>query len=439
MAIQFLRGTTNAINASTQTLKPGQPLLNMDTGCLYLNSTDDGTVNGTHSFQYPSLKTPSYRTIELVLDSMGIEYGTSPNLGTTAVYYLDVNLGMNEIPKGTLFVNYSSNNSWFNESGFKYFDQITELHLRYSFAVPGKTFYTYIHLYNIALPETTSAGWFEIDLPENLNPALQKDQSIIGVFKGYRTTFPETTPPLVYNGSSIVVDNALYAYRDTANNFSAKQTFSGGINVKDQSGSFSITPTRDWINYGTQASGGAETLSKLVLNDYYALPTLNDYRVLATERPVNSTAVRIPQSNWTQVTKHSNAWTASGPISGDVPTELFGLADSKLKIELDLTVKSILVSSGSHTAYLAFYKDYVTSGSPNVLTAALDQVSVEPSVSTTYSGWVPAYWIAPAESDKKSMTMALISVKINTAGSSPITTAYFYIQTTNFYQPPTQN
>lgn len=48
MAIQFLRGTTNAINASTQTLKPGQPLLNMDTGCLYLNSTDDGTVNGTH-------------------------------------------------------------------------------------------------------------------------------------------------------------------------------------------------------------------------------------------------------------------------------------------------------------------------------------------------------------------------------------------------------
>lgn len=399
MAIQFLRGTTNAINASTQTLKPGQPLLNMDTGCLYLNSTSEGTVNGAHSFQYPSLKPPKYRTIELVLDSVGIEYGTSPNLGPTAVYYLDVDLGMTEIPKGTLFVNYSSDNSWFNESGFKYFDQITELHLRYALAVSGKTFYTYIHLYNIALPETTSAGWFEIDLPENLNPAIQKDQSIIGVFKGYRTTFPETTPPLVYDGSNIVVDSALYAYRDTANNFSAKQTFSRGIEVS-------------------------------TINDYCTLPTLKDYRVLATERPTNTTALLLPVT-WTQQVPSSathlrGQYTWSGSYSyseTDLPHELLTRKDSYLSLN-SMFGNNISSSYDMLTRHLVFQDPTYGYRFPNI---TLDKVFVDKydenisssSNTTYYWGLSPAFWIA--EDNESVSTPTIVSIAAHVSNEWDIT------------------
>lgn len=446
MAIQFLRGTTNAINASTNTLKPGQPLLNTDTGCLYLDS-DSRAIKSSHNFRYPSFNPAN-------------SYYDLTSKAAFAKTFMAVGVG----------------NVWATEVALKSWGKDAELYIQYPFdtsmfsdMITTGTMYFY-HNENGAhtaikvdctnLSSTVSSGYFKI----KLNSAITINESIIKYteVEGTLEQYVEILP-LGYDGTKLCLSNTLLAYTDRDNNFSTTQTFNKGIKsnsvivpskkllittagdtkltsfqVKGHYGDFSITSVADWKDYGVCASGGVATLNKFVLNDYYAFPSIEDYRRLATERPVNSTAVSIPQESWTQVDEHHNAWTASGSISSDIPTELFGLEDSKLKIKLDLTVRSISVSSSSHTAYLAFYEDYVASGIPNVLTAVLDQVNIEPSLSTTYSGWVPAYWIAPAENYKRSMTMALISVKINTAtASDSITVAQFYIQTTNFYQPLT--
>ena len=353
--------------------------------------------------------------------------------GSTAVYYLEVDLGMNTIPKGTLFVKYSGNTSQFN--------QITSLHLRHAFSSPGTTYHTYINLYDIVLPENASVGWFEIDLPEDVVTTLQKNWGITGVFKGYKTTLP-----LGYDGSNVVVDNTSYACIDINNNFLAKQTFREGIEVgtikapsetksisittagttklnsfkvEGHYGDFSVTSTANWKNYGTYGSGGTATLSKFVLNKYYAFPTLEDYRVLATERPTNTTALSLPFT-WTQQVSSSAAYlrgqyTWSGSYSyseTDLPHELLTRKDSYLSLN-SMLGNSISSSYDMLTRYLVFQDPTYGYRFPNI---TLDKVFVDkrdeniPSSSNTtyYWGLSPAFWIA--EDNESISTPTIVSI-----------------------------
>lgn len=100
MAIQFLRGTSNAIQTSNKTLKKGQPLLDTTNGCLYV-CKEEGAVNGPdNKFKYPALENSANATglVKYSGDKLSIDsnsYVTAKIEGDYLCIYTNTNAGTN--------------------------------------------------------------------------------------------------------------------------------------------------------------------------------------------------------------------------------------------------------------------------------------------------------------------------------------------------------
>lgn len=90
MAIQFLRGTSTAINASNKTLKKGQPLLNLTTGHLYIGKAE-GVVNGNEKFEYSAFDSASSSDGNLVVYKEG-KFVAAGSIDVDSEGYLTITL-----------------------------------------------------------------------------------------------------------------------------------------------------------------------------------------------------------------------------------------------------------------------------------------------------------------------------------------------------------
>lgn len=90
MAIQFLRGTTNAINSSTKTLATGQPLLDLSTGHLYVGNAE-GVVNGNKKFEYSAFNSANSSDGKLVVYKNG-KFVAAGSISVDGDGYLNITL-----------------------------------------------------------------------------------------------------------------------------------------------------------------------------------------------------------------------------------------------------------------------------------------------------------------------------------------------------------